>query len=139
MASFVVAIQGMAEAHRVLDQYIGRPFEKSIERALMAGAKVAARAIRRAAPKGKTGNLKSASGRARLARSRPGLPPLAIAGPAGGRGKGGHRHLVIRGHRIVTHAGADTGLRSRPNPFVDRAVEPIAGLIVEAVKRELRK
>jgi hypothetical protein len=61
-----------------------------------------------------------------------------MAGPLGGRGaKGAHRHLVIRGHRIVTISGHDTGRRSRANPFVDRAIEPIAPLIVEAVRRDL--
>jgi hypothetical protein len=35
-----------------------------------------------------------------------------------------HRHLVIRGHRIVTPGGRDTGRRSTANPFIDRAAEP---------------
>lgn len=38
-----------------------------------------------------------------------------------------YRHLVIRGHRIVTRGGRDTGRRSRKDPFVDRAVDPLEG------------
>lgn len=39
------------------------------------------------------------------------------------------RHLNIRGHRIVTPGGRDTGARTKPNPYVDRAV---SGRIDEA-------
>jgi len=56
----------------------------------------------------------------------------AIAGP-----NAPYRHLVIRGHRIVTPGGRDTGRRSRANPFVDRAVDAARSLIVEVVQRVL--
>jgi hypothetical protein len=36
---------------------------------------------------------------------------------------GAHRHLVEFGHRIVTHAGVDTGKRTRAFPFIGPAFE----------------
>jgi len=123
-----VRVEGMDVALRLLQKYGPREIEKDARRASMAGAKVAAALIRQAAPVGKTKKLRG-SVRAKAGRSG---YAAAVAGP-----RAPHRHLVIRGHRIVTRSGVDTGRRSRSNPFVDRAVDAGHHLIVEAYKREL--
>lgn len=46
-----------------------------------------------------------------------------------------HNHLVIRGHRLVTHAGVDTGKRSREVPFIDK-VRVEGELLASEVMRE---
>lgn len=128
---------GFEDAYRRLDRYAAKPVVDAWGRASMAGARLAARAIRAQTPVGRTGNLRR-SVKARRPRSRgvqailSGRLGVTLAGPFAP-----HRHLVIRGHRIVTHAGVDTGRRSRANPFVDRAVDPIAPAIEEVVRREL--
>ena len=50
-----------------------------------------------------------------------------------------HRHLVIRGHRMVGHkpGKADTGYRSVANPFVDEAVRPRAAESMRVVSRAI--
>jgi len=135
-----IRLLGLGDVYKAIDRYGVRPFENAWARASMAGARIATRAIRAAAPKGKTGNLRR-SVRARRPRTR-GVEAalagqslgIAIAGPTAP-----HRHLVIRGHRIVTTSGIVTGQRARGNPFVDRAVAGVEPLIVEAVKREFFK
>jgi len=139
-ATLIIRTLGLDGAYRALDKYGVRAIETAWARASMVGARIAARAIRAAAPKGRTGNLRR-SVRARRPRLR-GVEAIlagrslgaALAGPTAP-----HRHLVIRGHRIVTSRGLDTGRRTRPNPFVDRAVEATRPLWEEAVRRELRR
>ena len=46
-----------------------------------------------------------------------------------------HRHLIIRGHRIVTPGGRDTGRRTKPNPFVDRAAKGFEKQAADLVHR----
>ena len=49
-----------------------------------------------------------------------------------------YRHLVIRGHRIVTPGGHDTGRRTRPNAFVDRAVDPLEGQVRSFIDSQVK-
>ena len=49
-----------------------------------------------------------------------------------------YRHLVIRGHRIVTPGGRDTGRRSRKDPFVDRAVDPLEGQVRSFIDAQMK-
>lgn len=49
-----------------------------------------------------------------------------------------HRHLIIRGHRIVTPGGRFTGRRTQPNPYVDRAASGFERKAAELVRREWR-
>jgi len=137
-ASLVIRALGFGDAYRAIDRYAVRPIENAWARGSMAGARLAARAMRVAAPRGKTLRLVR-SIKARRPRTRGVEAALAgrslgvaIAGPTAP-----HRHLVIRGHRIVTARGRDTGRRTRANPFVDRAVEATRPLWEEAVRREL--
>lgn len=48
-----------------------------------------------------------------------------------------HHHLVIRGHRIVTPGGRDTGRRSVANPFIDEAAAPRAAEAMRVVSRAI--
>jgi hypothetical protein len=137
MAPPVITLLGLDDAYRAVDKYGARPMTNAWGKAALKGAQYAARSIRREAPVGATGNLRR-SVRGRLPRTRgieaalSGRMGVALAGPTAP-----HRHLVIRGHRIVAHNGTFTGRTSKPNPFVDRAVEPIKAAVVEVVKREL--
>lgn len=133
--AYRVQVEGIDLALAALKKWGPRELEVDMRRANMVAARIAARAIKATAPVGKTGNLKKS---VRARRARPGFGAV-VAGPLGGRGLGAHRHLVIRGHRIVTVSGRDTGRRSRPNPFVDRAVSGIEGQLEEVVRRELAK
>ena len=117
--AIVVDQKAMARADKRLAGYMGRPLERRAQQAYIEGARLMVKPARQQAPVGKTGNLRRS-----IAASRVRLRPGEMAGAsvaARPSKRGGHRHLVIRGHRIVTHLGRDTGLRSRPNPFIDRA------------------
>jgi len=125
-----------------LERYQGLPLQQRMERGALDAARLLVPHVRRATPKGPTGNLRK-SIRAGASRSmRNGLLSRAMGG-SGVRmilsaSQGGmasayvgpssrvapHRHLVIRGHRIVTPGGRDTGRSTTGNPFVDNAVQP---------------
>lgn len=117
MVEWSMSERQLAAFERRLARWQGRPLEDRARRGALAAAQYLARPIRATAPVGRTGNLRR-SVRARTLRTRAGYRSLAaLVGPVSP-----HRHLVIRGHRIVTRGGRDTGRRSRANPFVDRAV-----------------
>lgn len=127
--ALTLGVDGMDAALAALKRYGPKEIEADARRATMAGARVARDLIRPETPVGKTRRLR------RSLRAKPGR---GYAASVAGFGRGGqHRHLVIRGHRIVTRSGNDTGRRSKANPFVDRVVDERQSLIVEAVKREL--
>lgn len=103
------------------ERFRGLPLQKRMAKGTLLAAQSLVRPIRAATPKGPTGNLRR-SVRARQAKKRIGFrqyaPTLgAYVGPTSP-----HRHLVIRGHRIVTRGGRDTGQRAKANPYLDRVV-----------------
>ena len=118
-----------------LARFQGAPLRDRMQKASLAAARYMVAPIKAAAPVGPTGNLRksvkarqskaSVLGRgvsfgaaARIGGSSSVYRDLsAVVGPTAP-----HRHLIIRGHRIVTRLGRDTGQRSRANPFVDDAV-----------------
>lgn len=111
--------RSLARGRRLLDHYQGAPLRKRLSKAGLAAARVIEGPMRQAAPVGPAGDkhrgLLRRTVRAREFRVGGGPEPYgAVVGPTAG-----HRHLPIRGHRIVTRGGRDTGRRSRPNPFVD--------------------
>lgn len=131
MASPVIEIRGIDEAMRALDGWQGPLMDRRLKKALVAGAKTLKAPIRAAAPVD-TGALRK-SVRAKGLRNRSGLPVAAIVGP-----KARHAHLITQGHRIMPH-GVDTGRRTRPNPFVERAAAPHVGRAVDAFVKELMR
>lgn len=46
-----------------------------------------------------------------------------------------HRHLLIRGHRIVTPGGRYTGRMTKANPYVDRAASGHERKAADIVRR----
>jgi hypothetical protein len=111
--------KSLARGRRLIDHYRGAPLRKRLSKAGLAAARVLEAPMRQAAPMGPTGDkhrgLLRRTVRAREFRVGRGPEPYGAAvGPTAG-----HRHLVIRSHRIVTRGGRDTGRRSRANPFVD--------------------
>lgn len=68
----------------------------------------------------------------RKERLRPGESAAFAVGP-----RSHLRHLIIRGHRMVTRYGVDTGHTAKAFPFVDPVIERYAGAIVERVSSEL--
>lgn len=101
-----------------LERYQGLPLQQRMERGALDAARLLVPHVRRATPKGPTGNLRKSI---RAGASRGGMAS-AYVGPSSRVAP--HRHLVIRGHRIVTPGGRDTGRVTTANPFVDNAVQP---------------
>lgn len=123
----------LAAFEQRLARYEGLPMQRRVAKGTLAAAQYLAKPIKAGAPVGPArdghrGALKK-SVRARQGSQRGNVRAKtlqAIVGPTVP-----YRHLVIRGHRIVTRLGRDTGQRSTPNPFVDKAV---AGHTDEAVR-----
>jgi hypothetical protein len=108
-------------AKRKLDKYRGKALDVRMQKGVIAAADALVTPIRAAAPVGKTGKLR-ASTKARQGRrgtayiravAQMGGTRAAIVGP-----RAPHKHLVIRGHRIVTRSGVFTGRRTIGNPYV---------------------
>lgn len=110
--------KAMARADKRLAGYMGRPLQRRAQQAYIEGARLMVRPIRQqiaSAGLVKTGRF-SRSVKARNTRLRPGEMAAASAGPTDAK-----RHLLVRGHRIVTSGGRDTGRRTRAEPVLDRA------------------
>lgn len=120
MISVKTDIKAIERADKRLAKYAGRDLWKRAERVYVEAAKLGIPHVRRETPVGRTGNLRRSVAASKV-RLRPGEMAAASVGPRPGR-KGGHRHLITDGHRIVTRSGRDTGERTTPNPFVDRAL-----------------
>ena len=142
----------VAAFERRIRKYQGLPLHKKLAKGTLLAAQGMVRPIRAEAPKGRTGNLR-ASVKARqakgstivgvsFAQSRAYGGQVyrtlgALVGPAGRQGA--HRHLVIRGHEMVGHKPwlVDTGQKTRPNDFVDRAERAHRADIVRIVSANL--
>lgn len=116
--------KAVARAQARLEKFRDKPLHVRMDRATKAAGELLLKPMQAAAPR-RTGKLrKSVSSRTVANRDRPvfakstmraiGADRVALVGP-----RAAHRHLIIRGHRIVTPGGRDTGRRTQPNPFVD--------------------
>lgn len=118
--SFDLDEAALARITAKVERYRGLPLRQRMAKATLKGADLMVPYIKAEGPRNVTGHLRRKT-RARPAKKRIGstLQPTlgALAGPTSP-----HRHLVIRGHRIVTRGGRDTGRRTQPNDYVDRAV-----------------
>lgn len=127
----------LARIRKRVERFRGLPLQQRMAKATLKGADLMVPYIRRAGPKDVTGFLRKST-RARPAKKRIGTalqPTLgALAGPTAP-----HRHLVIRGHRIVTRGGRDTGQQSRSNDYVDRVVRTHRQKVMKAVSDVLFK
>lgn len=124
--SVTLDARAMARADKRLAGYMGKPLQRRAQQAYIEGARLLVEPIRREiafAGHVKTGAYRR-SVRARRPRQRPGEMAVASVGPTRPT-----RHLLIRGHRIVTPGGRDTGRRTVGEPVVDRAFERLGGQV----------
>ena len=134
---------------RRLDKWQGKPLETRMAKAIQGGLTLLRGPIRAAAigpgneraPKDATGKLRAAVQVWALKKRRGEAAAYAV-GPRGGRSKrlnvAPHRHLVIRGHRMVTHSGQVVGFVTG-QPFVDEAVAPLWGQVRSFIDEQIRK
>jgi hypothetical protein len=118
---------------RKLERASGKSLYEKMGRATLAAADLLVPIIKAETPR-VTGHLYRYT-KARPAKKRFGnylAPTLGVlVGPTSP-----HRHLVIRGHRIVTPGGIYTGRRTAPNPYVDRAAKGFEKKAAEIIRRE---
>jgi hypothetical protein len=107
-----------------------------MQRANLAAGDLVAKRVQQAAPR-RTGRLRRAV-KARPERRRGAFHGSSTSVLVGPTMKAPHRHLVIRGHRIVTPGGRYLGRRTTANPFVDRAARGIGRQAAELVRKEWR-
>src|SRR3990167_2702261 len=104
----------IARITKRLDKWQGKPLADRMDRAIRAGLSLMVSPIRAAAPQpGRERAPRDATGKLAAAvqvwklKKRAGEVAAYAVGPRGGRSKtlrvAPHRHLVIRGHRMVTH------------------------------------
>lgn len=122
--------KAMARADKRLAGYMGKPLQRRAQQAYIEGARLMvgpARQQIRAAGLRKTGRFQR-SVKARRPRQRAGEMAAASVGPTAP-----HRHLLIRGHRIVTPGGRDTGRRTVAHPVVDRAFSVVGEQVLDFI------
>lgn len=116
--------KAVARAQARLEKFRDQPLHVRMDKAVKAAGELLAKPMQAAAPR-KTGKLrKSVTARTAANRDRAvvgrgfqrstGMDRVGLVGP-----RAAHRHLIVKGHRIVTPGGRDTGRRTPPNPFVD--------------------
>ena len=122
--------KAMARADKRLAGYMGRDLQRRAQQAYIEGARLLVGPIRTEIAQARhidTGAYRR-SVKARRPRLRPGEMAVASVGPTRPT-----RHLLIRGHRIVTPGGRDTGRRTQPEPVVDRAFERLGGQVQDFI------
>lgn len=134
LIAFEVSAKDIARITKKLESVKHMPMRARVEKALFAEADILASKVKSAAPR-RTGVLRRSVS---VHRARRGIFASAfetsigdiLVGP-----RAPYRHLVIRGHRIVTPGGRFTGRRTAANPFVDRAASRSRADIQRAVER----
>lgn len=122
MISVTVDQKAIDRQLKMLAKYEKRTLQVRAQKAYLAGARLMVAPVR--------GQIQSygliqtrrfqRSVKARNARLRRDEMAAASAGPTDNK-----RHLLIRGHRIVTRGGRDTFRRTRPAPVVDAAYKAV--------------
>jgi hypothetical protein len=98
-----------------------------LNRGTLAAMQMLVPSVRNAAPMGPSGNLKR---KVKAQKAKGGVgATLTSTDPV--------RHLVMRGHRIVTPGGRFLGRYSRSNPFIDIAVKPRLEQAIAEVQKAL--
>jgi hypothetical protein len=132
--SFEVSEADIKRVRTKLQKASGKPLYQVMQRATLAAGDLMVPRIKAAGPPNKTGYLRR-SVRSRLGRKAGGPTNLTVlVGPTAP-----HRHLVIRGHRIVTPGGRYVGRMSKKNPYVDRASAGFEAKAAELVRKEWAK
>lgn len=125
-------------AHALLDRYTGKAMDARLQKGTDEAAKVIVGIVRREIRSSVRGHGHN-PGRlaAKVTRRK-----TYRSGPFGEVGDvvksiAQHNHLVIQGHRIVSHAGVDSGRTSRPNPFIDRSEAAAWAVSTPIMEREV--
>jgi hypothetical protein len=126
--TFEVSAKDIARVRKRLERYKDKPLQEKLKSSTKLAADLVVPRIRAEGPPNKTGLLR------RSVRSKTYKGGLGIGAKAGPYAP--HRHLIIRGHRIVTPGGRFTGRSTTPNPYVDRAASGFSKKAAELVKRE---
>ena len=131
----------LARGYAMLDRYRDAPLQKRMAKAVLAAAKVMEGPIRDATP---VSHDKDPGGLRKSVKARPWRSRKTFVEGKGWRTQSSteanvgplapHRRLVIRGHRIVTRGGRDTGRRTRPNPYVDMVAARQYKRAIEAMR-----
>ena len=132
LLDFKVDERDIAKVVKKLNAAQGKPLQVQVQRATYLWGDLLARRIKAATPR-RTGVLRKS------VRSRPIKRNFRVTAGVHVGPRAPHRHLVIRGHRIVTPGGRDTGRRSTPNPFVDRAARGFESKAKQLIKEAWRK
>lgn len=119
---------------KMLAKYDKRPLATRAQKAYLAGARLMVAPIR-----GQIqgyGLIKTkrfyGSVKARTSRLQFGEMAAASVGP-----KDAKRHLLIRGHRIVTRGGRDTGRRTKAYPVVDNAFKSVGEHVKDFINEQV--
>lgn len=136
--------RSLARGRRLLDRYKDAPLMDRMQKATLAAARVLEGPIRQGTPVSqddRPGQMRR-SVRARTARMRARYvagrgwrserTSEAVVGPRDPKS-----HLVIRGHRIVTRSGRDTGRRTSPNPYVDVVKDRLFDRAVQEMREHI--
>ena len=133
--------KSLARGYALLDRYRGAPLQTRMSKAVLAAAKVMEGPIRDATP---VSHDKDPGGLRKSVRARPWRARKTFVAGKGWRTQSSteanvgplapHRSLVIRGHRIVTRGGRNTGRRTRPNPYVDVVTQRYYGRAIQTMR-----
>lgn len=119
---------------RMLAKYDKRPLATRAQKAYLAGARLMVAPIR--AQIQAAGLIQTRafyrSVKARSARLRMGEMAASSAGPTDNK-----RSLLIRGHRIVTRGGRDTGRRTRAYPVMDDAFRDVGEHVKDFINEQV--
>lgn len=136
--------KAVARAHALMDRYRDKPLYTRMQKASLAAAKLIEGPMRAATPvsSDETPGVMRRRTRARSAKVRTSYvigkgwrskaSTEALVGPITP-----YSHLVIRGHRIVTLRGVDTGRRTRANPYVDVVAARMAPRAIAEMRRHI--
>jgi hypothetical protein len=127
-----IIMTGGDAAHALLGKYLPKPMQAKLTSAAMEAGKAVVPLVRREISSSIAGHGRKPGTLVRRVgvRKKPGL-----LGGVQVKSTAPHNHLVTRGHRIVTHAGKDTGKRTRPNDFIGR-VTPEARVVARVVMQK---
>jgi hypothetical protein len=128
--SFEVSAKDVARVKAKLQKASGKPLYVRMQRATLTAGDLIKSRIQADTPR-RTGHLRRYT-KSRLGRRAIGGAGLMVlVGPTSP-----HRHLVIRGHRIVTPGGRYLGRSTRANPYVDRASRGFEHKAAELIRKE---
>lgn len=126
--------RALERALKRLDKYQGRLLHQRAQKAYLEGARLMVRPIQAhitSAGLVRSGNFRRKV-RAQKVRLRGNEMAAATVGP-----RSPHRHLLIRGHRIVTRGGRDTGNRTQPYPVVDDAFRDVGERVKDFINQRV--